>query len=1171
MFRPHPSARTFLALATCFLLALGAAREAHAYTPGSGTVYTDNFNGALNADWETSNSIFNSAWTQVADGGDKSFYADGRGPSPSSPTKHYARHFVTPVTATTFSIAFEYRAELGTGYFFDLELQQRAPVTKKYRLRVDNAGKMALYRTESGTYVQKSITATAPIPVNQKRWIRMAIESGSGGHPVVRARAWAGGATAEPATWTLEFTDDLDTLVRVHTFELTADGPRDIETWIDDLDAYGNAGSGIASSVTKIYIVEASHLDIGFTDPPDVVEAYAKTHIDQALANLAADPAYRWTIEESWYLDRWWERSTEAERNNLVSWLRTGRLRLAAGYATLHSTTAGKEELSRLLYYASRFAREHDVPLRTLIADDVPGQSFAFPEILARSGIEYYVNGMNTPFGGRVTRPNHGDRPFWWVGPDGSRVLTWHTFDSYAEAFDYGFSWFDTLADMYRKMGKKLPEQEEAGYRYPELMLMRAFDNNFAGWKARDMVNAWNATYATPKFELSTIEDFLDMLVAKYGGNSFPSFSGDWGAAWSNSHAGTPNTEAWVRQAQRDGRMGEALLAIGSTLDGGAIPRGDVDRMFRRMLEVDEHSGAGAWPGYFTQDEMDRNNEIHLGYARDARDLSTQLVAQGLDRTLAQVPSTGDAVAVVNATGRVRDGRARIVLPAPLFGSAFHVVDRTTGSEVLFQRIDATSEIAFHATGLPSYGYKVYDLVPGTPSVTPSGTLSVTGTTLENDFYRVVVDPADGALTSIVEKATGRELVDTASAYRFNRLVSSTKSQSDASQPPTTEAPGAATLAIDASGPVVAAIRVTRTGTPHAETVYRLWRGEDRVEVENVLDRTRMPYVTNLTAWRAYMTGMPFDVKNFSLRTETTTRFLDPFNDGFLRADVPDWHNTEHVMRFWDARGGIDYAVDAADAHHFETLSTLTSQAWSRGTAFVLTRLCDKEDEFEAEGGTFLPFVAEPGASTTYRFAFSFRGTPASFDPVAVSRFGWDALEAPKTRLLSARAGDLPGASASFFAVDAPNVLLYTVKNAEIGGAITLRLQELTGAPTVARVTSGLFALSSPQRTQHDEEGGTPLSMDGDGVLVPLGAYETATIRVEAAAPEAAIALGVSKGTTPGTVHLQWTGGRAPFTLERALDPQFTQGVVKLVDEQSVSSFDDPVLNDGATYFYRVR
>jgi len=1156
--------------APALLVAAVLAGPAAAYAPGSGTLYSANFDGALDADWEMGNGIGTSPWTQVLDGADKVLYADGVGPFGGAARRHWARHFVHPVAATSFSIAFEHRGELGTGALFDVEVEQRAPVPRKYRLRVGATGAMSLWRTEGGAFVQQVSTSAGVVPVNQKRWIRFAIEDDPSGHPWVRARIWAGGAGSEPAgPWTVEFLDDADTLDRVHRFELSADGPAGVETWIDDLDAFGAVGDGVDSSVRTIYLMELSHLDIGFTAPPDDIEAFAKSHLDQVLDNLDADPDYRWTIEEGWWLDRWWERSTETERQRMLAALGGGRLRLTAGYASLHTTVAGHEELTRALYWSSEFAREHGIPLRTWITDDVPGSTFALPELLARSGVDYYVGGMNTPFGGRLTAPDHGDRPFWWIGPDGSRVLSWITFDAYAEAFDYGFSFFDGLADMYTKLAKKLPEQEEAGYPWPELLLMRGFDNHYQGLHARNLVDQWNATYATPRFVLSTVEEFLDHMRATYGDAAFPEFAGDFGAAWSSSHADAQHTTDRVRRAHREGRAAELLHAAGSGVDGAPSPTGSFDFLYRRMLETDEHSGAGGWPGYFTPEQMDRNNTIHLAYATEARDTARSLLESGLDRALAGLSAEGDAVAAVNPLGRARAGWARAALSPELYGTTFRVVDRSTGAEIPFQRIDASSEILFRAD-LPPAGYAVYDLVPGAPTATPGGMLTASATQLENDFYRVTVDAADGSLSGLYDKTRGVELIDTASSFDFNELASAVKAQIDFGGTPAATPPASATATLATAGPLMAEVRVTRTGTPHVETVYRLYREDDRIEIENVLDRSLMPYVTLANAYRAYVVSWPFAIANYQIRSETTTRFLDPVADSFDRTSFFDWHNVEHVLAFHDDVRGVAVATDTVDTYHFEQLTNLAAGSWSNSTGLLFPRLYDRGDEYEFEDGSVGPFVKEPGTPDVLRYVHHFRSIGPAFDPVAVSRFGFEAIEPLPTRVLARRPGDLPDDAGSFFRVDAPGVLLYTAKPAHVGDGVVLRMSEIAGTAANVRVDSDVLAFSGAERVEQDEDGGVPLVADGDAFLVPLGPYETATVRVAATSNAAPIVVRVDKDAPSGTVRLTWSGGRSPHTLTRAQDAQFSVAPTTLLDEQPATGFDDPVLEDGASYFYLV-
>jgi probable HAF family extracellular repeat protein len=66
------------------------------------------------------------------------------------------------------------------------------------------------------------------------------------------------------------------------------------------------------------------------------------------------------------------------------------------------------------------------------------------------------------------------------------------------------------------------------------------------------------------------------------------------------------------------------------------------------------------------------------------------------------------------------------------------------------------------------------------------------------------------------------------------------------------------------------------------------------------------------------------------------------------------------------------------------------------------------------------------------------------------------------------------------------------------------------------------------------------------------------------------VTLSLAKSSVPGAIEPQWGGGPAPYTLMRATNARFTENVQTLVGNGGVTSFDDPVLSDGQTYFYLV-
>ncbi|MBP7149680.1 MAG: WD40 repeat domain-containing protein [Acidobacteria bacterium] len=109
----------------------------------------------------------------------------------------------------------------------------------------------------------------------------------------------------------------------------------------------------------------------------------------------------------------------------------------------------------------------------------------------------------------------------------------------------------------------------------------------------------------------------------------------------------------------------------------------------------------------------------------------------------------------------------------------------------------------------------------------------------------------------------------------------------------------------------------------------------------------------------------------------------------------------------------------------------------------------------------------------------------------------------------------------------------------------------------------------------YDREGGwglepmLPLAVGAGGKMFVYGRTD-ATVIAASYPFGPAIQLAVSKNTGAGAVHLEWSGGAAPYTLRRARDPQFSQDVQTLVDHQAITSYDDPVLDDALTYYYDV-
>lgn len=134
-----------------------------------------------------------------------------------------------------------------------------------------------------------------------------------------------------------------------------------------------------------------------------------------------------------------------------------------------------------------------------------------------------------------------------------------------------------------------------------------------------------------------------------------------------------------------------------------------------------------------------------------------------------------DLAGAVNVAGR------RIVVYNPLpwkrsglvaieiKGDPIAAVRPVDGGEALPVEAKGSS-LRFVAFDVPAMGYRSY--VPADVPHSPIRlTVDAKTRTLEGPFFKAVLDPARGTIASLIEKNTGRELVDTSAPYGFGQYL----------------------------------------------------------------------------------------------------------------------------------------------------------------------------------------------------------------------------------------------------------------------------------------------------------------------------------------------------------------------------------------------------------------
>ena len=496
----------------------------------------------------------------------------------------------------------------------------------------------------------------------------------------------------------------------------------------------------------------------------------------------------------------------------------------------------------------------------------------------------------------------------------------------------------------------------------------------------------------------------------------------------------------------------EKMWAIASQLGLGTYPQTEFDNAWDMMLTVDEHSGGGpGWPGYWSQVEVDQNNEQHWRFALDCQDLVTTTQESAVATLLgAMTLSETDSIVVFNPLSWTRTDLVRVPVSETLFAEDFSLIDAVTFINVPYQKDAATSEILFIAENIPSIGFKRFDIVHSA-APTPSTSLNVGSNFVENSRFRIEVD-GKGYISSIYDKQPLIELVDAADRFDFNRSIVATNSEYFGGNFRTVPDPVPA-VSTAMSGPVAASLKITNSNHPVAKAEIILYEGLDRIDIVNTVDRNKMERGTIENNSVYYGFTFPFNLRAFTARIETAAGWLDPEIDS-MPGSYKRSHVLQHCIDISGARYGVTLATPDVYVHSFNKFQN------PRGTfppsePTVVSTFIRKSYECELKGGATGYVIVEPGSNPQWSLRYCLKPHASTFDAVREARFGWEICTPLLAKELPVAAGGtLTANSQSFFSVDAANVVITSIKKANFGDGLIIKLQEIARSPSTEVVLS---------------------------------------------------------------------------------------------------------------------
>lgn len=839
--------------------------------------------------------------------------------------------------------------------------------------------------------------------------------------------------------------------------------------WGQEPSAYELPADQRTGAIRQILVLSHSHLDIGFTRPPDEIAREYKDTIDSAVRLTRENPDFRWTIESAWMLEEWLRRTDDAGLvEELGEMLRDGRMGLGVAFGNMHSGLMAAEESNRLVYLGHKLRRQFGIAAPVAFQNDVPGFTWALPRVLQGSGVRYLVTGLNLFIGGGNSL-GPGSNPFYWTGPDGSRVLTWFTYDSYMEGYRWGLGRGFPPEHLDQSVPRRLAWLERNGYQHETYLLMASMGDNTHPRDALEVlsdIRAWNRRHPELPMRMATAEEFFEHLTAR-NGDDFPSASGTATGHWATVKLRVPETTSRMRQASSALPAAEAAATIASLVRGAAYPRLDLAEAWRDLLTFQEHTtGSGPWPGYLTRWETDWNEASQYVFSLRGHSNTEQQFRRALDWLAAPPPGEAptQAVMVYNGLSWRRDGPVVVAgLPPDLGDGPLVAVDLATGAESACEDVPGTSRrIVFFARDVPSVGYRLYRIEPA-------------GERLQAplpDFQLRAQWSATGDLTSILDSGSGRELLVAEADQPFGSLHVALRRQ------PYFQADvGAADVRV-ADGPVTRRVEFARQGSALPLTVLTTYR--DAAYADLTFDLDLRVLRDDTADHQAYAVALP-------LATEGRIALDGPGFVARIPQDVlPGGESRQYPMQhFTHLQRGSDWGVTLANVGGFLLHpDMLFLLAWEDLT--VVTR-----DE-----GVQRLFRGEPRSTPVQAFRFRLAAQPS--DPMHWKRLGSEANLPLRARFVMAE-GTPP--VRGFFTLSSPAVRLLAFKPAEFqDGWHTLRLQEIAGRSVEGvRLGSALPVLEARAANTVEEFSGSGFDLES----FSMKPWETLTVlvRISASSP----------------------------------------------------------------------
>lgn len=718
----------------------------------------------------------------------------------------------------------------------------------------------------------------------------------------------------------------------------------------------------------------------------------------------------------------------------------------------------GESQVRQLLIGKRYFKEKFGVDVKIGWNPDSFGYNWQLPQIYKKSGVDYFVT--QKIYWNDTTKFPY--KLFWWESPDGSRVLTYFPHD------------YVNMMEPVR-MAKDVADYIPRTPQFPEMLHLYGIGDH-GGGPTRIMLDReklWASDKVVyPKLQLGTAADFFKDAAAAAPNLNLPVWNSE---LYLEFHRGVFTTQAATKNNNRKSEellLNAEKLASISTLFGAAYPHAEFEQAWRKVLFNQFHDvAAGSGIAAVYKDATRDYAAVKL--------VGDKITSNALSELEGRIHTQGDGVPVMvfNPLSWSRSDVAEAEVELPEAASAVQVKD-AAGKPVLqqvLQRITPNRfRVIFRTEDVPSMGYKMFYVSAANADAASPSDLHANKMQLENQFLRIAIDPKTGCITSLFDKAQNKETLAPGSCGNLLQAFHDKPKQWDAwnidadFEAQKWDLTEADNVSAADRGPLRSSVRVDRhfQSSKFTQEIV-LYAHSPRVEVVTDVDwHEKHILIKAGVSIPAETTTATYEIPFGSIERPTTRNTPEEkakFEVPALRwADISSADGKSGVSLLNENKYGYDAKANTL------RLSLLRSPEWP--------------DPHADEG--------------THHFTYAFYPHGADWKQ-GTFRQGYEFDYKLIAKQVPPHDGELPR-QWSFLTVDATNVIVTAIKQAEDSTGVLVRMYEIEGKKADVKLAFPRMVQSAVE-TNLMELPGAALSASRNTVSTSISPYEIKTVMVNLA------------------------------------------------------------------------